>query len=190
MQTPAPVRETAERVLITLGGTDPAGATPLVIRAFDQLPPGAFQLGVIVGSGNPHLEAINQAAEQSPHRVAVRRSVADMSAAMASADIAVSAAGSTLWELAYMGVPTIALIVAEGQRPAAQAYAAQGCGIALDLLADGATAPLAGQIARLMGDAELRQGYANRGRQLIDGMGVVRVCQKIEALLFQARTRA
>ena len=43
---------------------------------------------------------------------------------------------------------------------------------------------------KAMSDAELRQGYANRGRQLIDGMGVVRVCQKIEALLFQARARA
>ncbi len=189
-QTPAPVRETAERVLVTLGGTDPAGATPFVIQAFNQLPPGAFQVGVIVGSGNPHLDAINQAAKASPHRVAVRQSVADMSAAMASADLAVSAAGSTLWELAYMGVPTIALIVAEGQRPAAQAYAARGCGVTLDLLAEGAKTPLAEQIARLMGDAGLRQGYANRGRQLIDGMGVVRVCQKIEALLFQARARA
>jgi len=190
VQTPAPVRDTAERVLITLGGTDPAGATTQVIEAFAPLPAGKFQLGAIVGSGNPHLEAINQAAAQSPHRVAVRQSVADMSAAMASADLAVSAAGTTLWELAYMGVPTIAVIVAENQRSPAEAYAAQGCGVVLDLLADGPNTPLTEQIAKMMGDAELRQGYANRGRQLIDGMGVVRVCQKIEALLFQARAGA
>ncbi len=188
-QSQSPVREAAERVLVTLGGTDPLGATAIVIEAFNQVPAGNFQLGVIVGSGNPHLDAINKAAEASPHRVAVRGSVADMSAAMASADIAVSAAGSTLWELAYMGVPTIALIVAEGQRPAAEAYAAQGCGVALDLLTDKSSAPLAGQIAKLMADAELRQRYASHGRQLIDGMGVVRVCQKIEALLFEARAR-
>ena len=129
-------------------------------------------------------------AEASPHRVAVRRAVADMSAAMASADLTVSAAGSTLWELAYMGVPTIALVVADSQRPAARAYAAQGCGPVLDLADDGWADRLPREIARLTADAALRQGLATRGRQLVDGMGVVRVCQKIEALLFQARSRA
>ncbi len=190
VQSNAPVRETAERVLITLGGTDPAGATPRVIDAFNVLLAGKFQLGVIVGNGNPHLDAINKAAEASPHRVAVRQSVADMAAAMASADIAVSAAGSTLWELAFMGVPTIALVVADNQRPGAKEYAAQGCGIVLDLAADTGKLPLGDEISALMANAALRQGYAARGRKLIDGMGVVRVCQKIETLLFQSRARA
>ena len=190
VQSNAPVRETAERVLVTLGGTDPSGVTPHVINAFKGLPAGNFQLGVIVGSGNPHLDAIQKAAEASPHRVAVRQSVEDMSAAMASSDIAISAAGSTLWELAYMGVPTIALIVADNQRPAAEVYGAQGCGLVLDLAANPGKIPLGEEIGKLMADAERRQGFAARSRQLIDGMGVVRVCQKIEALLFQARARA
>lgn len=184
-----PVPETVERVLVTMGASDPADATRKVIEAFNRIPPAGFQLGVVVGSGNPHLEAIKQAASRSPHRIAIREAVADMAAAMASADMAVSAAGSTLWELAYMGVPTLALIVADGQRPPALAYADQGCGAVLDLLADGPDT-LAPQIATLMADAGRRQGYAARGRQLVDGMGVVRLCQKIEAILAKARATA
>ncbi|NNG03459.1 MAG: hypothetical protein HKM95_05085, partial [Inquilinus sp.] len=126
----------------------------------------------------------------SPHQVFVRHDLADMAAAMASADLAVSAAGSTLWELAFMGVPTLALVAAEGQRPAAAAYGAAGLGDVIDLLAADGEARLGPAIATLLGDAERRRTIAARGRAAVDGQGAARVCQRIEALLLKARAQA
>ncbi len=48
---------------------------------------------------------------------------------MAHADMAVSAAGSTSWELAFMQLPAILLILADNQRPIAESLEQKGAAL-------------------------------------------------------------
>jgi len=96
---------------------------------------------------------------------------ADMPALMTWADLAISAGGSTCWELAFMGVPFLVLAIAENQRPIAESLCARG--VALPWSWDDGPE----QIALLLSDLKLRAEMAQRGRALIDGQGAMQVAR-------------
>ena len=94
---------------------------------------------------------------------------------MAWADLAVTAAGSTSWELARVGTPQVAIVLADNQRPVAQGLAAEGLAVSLGWHADLTPESIAGAVGALAGDAGRRGEMSRRGRELIDGRGACRV---------------
>jgi UDP-2,4-diacetamido-2,4,6-trideoxy-beta-L-altropyranose hydrolase len=183
------------RVLVTLGGSDPGNATALVIEALASPTVADLEARVVVGPGNPHLPALRQAAAAATNRIELLTAVADMAETMAWADVAVSAAGSTCWELAFMQLPALLLPIAENQRPVARAL--QAAGVAenigptrMDLPLPegegirGAATPqdIAAALSRLCDDQPRRANYAAAGRRLIDGGGADRVVAVMRAM--------
>lgn len=105
-----PFQPEAARVLITFGGTDPAGLTFKVMEALGSVL--NLPLTVVAGKGLQDIERLERAAEALRHRgaeVEVLRDVTLMSDVMSRADFAFSSAGRTLYELAHMGVPAIVM---------------------------------------------------------------------------------
>lgn len=173
---PRPVRAfsaPARRVLVTLGGSDPANFTARVVAAVARLP--GLETRVVIGGSNPHRAALEAAVAEHP---AMRCEVdaADMPGLMAWADVAITAGGSTLWELAYMGLPALVLTLAENQAPAVRALGAAGVVQPLD--APGEAAAL---LAALQSDATRRQQMSAAALRLADGRGGERVVAEMEA---------
>jgi UDP-2,4-diacetamido-2,4,6-trideoxy-beta-L-altropyranose hydrolase len=110
----------ARKILITLGGSDPENVTAKAIRALAQLDIPDLEAVVVVGPANPHHAALRKLAGGQPYAARVERDPANLPELFAWADIAVSAAGSTCWELAYMGLPAIAVVCAENQMAVAE----------------------------------------------------------------------
>src|SRR5581483_3175139 len=102
----------AKNILVTLGGGDADNVTARVLEALDELHDLDLSVEVLVGPLNPHLRAL---AERVGGNINVRSAVADPSALMAWADIAVAAGGTTAWELAFMQAPALLLVLAENQ---------------------------------------------------------------------------
>ena len=106
------------RVVVTFGGSDPAGAT---VRTLGLLPPAderALELVVIAGPGFRDHDALRTAATTATaagHSVDIRRAPDDPGALFVSADAAISSAGGTLGELAYLGCPALAYAIAHDQ---------------------------------------------------------------------------
>jgi RimJ/RimL family protein N-acetyltransferase len=100
---------------------------------------------------------------------------------MADADIAVSAAGSTCWELCFMGLPSLLLDTAENQVPLAQALQRQGCAIHVG---DKSVSPqaLSGAIKSLVGSEELRLSLSEQSHKLVDGKGASRVVSVLQGI--------
>ena len=182
------------RVLVSLGGSDPGNATARVIEALASPVAADLEARVVVGPGNPHLPALRQAAAATS-RIELLTEVADMAESMAWADVAVSAAGSTCWELAFMQLPALLLPIAENQRPLARTLQAAGVAenlgpMRMDLplpLGEGtrgaATPPdIAAALSRLCDDQPRRMSYAAAGRRLIDGGGADRVVAVMRAI--------
>jgi UDP-2,4-diacetamido-2,4,6-trideoxy-beta-L-altropyranose hydrolase len=115
------------RVLISMGGSDPDNVMAEVLRAVSGE---QVEVRAVIGAGNQFLTTLREIVCQSSVPIKLETN-AIMSELMVWADIAISAAGATLWELAFMGVPTLTLELMEHQRPIAQAFAEAGAGINL-----------------------------------------------------------
>jgi CMP-N-acetylneuraminic acid synthetase/spore coat polysaccharide biosynthesis predicted glycosyltransferase SpsG len=99
-----------QRVLVTFGGTDPAGLTFKVLEALGGVL--KVPLTIVAGKGLQELDKLDRTADQLRKQgadVEVLRDVVLMSDVMARADLAFSSAGRTLYELAHMGLPAIVM---------------------------------------------------------------------------------
>ena len=176
MRRGVPFRSTVERVLVTLGGADPAGHTDAVVRHLLGVLSESVVIEVVLGplfGAAGTLEAIAQA---HPGRVRLHRALPDLAPLMREADLAVSAGGQTTFELAAAGVPAVALELADNQRVLLAGFARAGT-----LLAIGkAAAPdmgtrLAEAAGHLCMDPALRRRMSEAGPALVDGRGAERV---------------
>lgn len=169
----SPKNRHVSRLLITLGGADPENTTCRIVQALKNF--GRLEsIDVVVGANNSHLAQI-RALVAGDEKVVVHRNVENMPGLMEAADLAISAAGITLWELAYMGVPTLTVVLAENQKPLAQAAEAlsisKNLGWAKDL-DEGVLLELLGQLMR---DDEALRSMSVAGIQAVDGVGAERI---------------
>ena len=162
-------------VLVTLGGADPDNVTTRVIEALARLDRDALEVRVVVGGGCVHYEAVGKAVANAGPRFHLLRDVARMSDWMAWADLAVTAGGTTCWELAFMGVPMVVLILADNQVHVAQGLAGAGAAVSAGWARDMAPARLAAAVSTLLKDPDRRRVMGERGRTLVDGRGAERV---------------
>lgn len=109
-----------------------------------------------------------------------RRSAAT---AFVGATVVVAAAGSTTWELCFLGVPAVLTAVAANQEPLVERVSAAGAAVAAPLDA----AAIAAAAAALLGDPERRAALAGAGRGLVDGWGSRRVAMRLRAGLLTLR---
>lgn len=174
------IPESARKVLVTLGGGDPDNVTLKVIRALQQVDVEGLEVAVVVGAGNPHFGELQSAIRNPQLAIRLIQNVTDMPELMAWANVAVSAAGSTCWELAFMGLPSLLLALAENQRFVAEQMdatgAARGLGWHKDLTPD----KIAQSITGLLTDLQERLEMARCSRGLVDGEGSGRVLMRLE----------
>jgi UDP-2,4-diacetamido-2,4,6-trideoxy-beta-L-altropyranose hydrolase len=109
------IPDRAKNILITIGGADPGNVTLKVIQALNLLNESSITVRVIIGPANPHQDTLREAIASAHFNAEILADPADMPELMAWADMAVTAAGSTCWELALMQVPSIILVIAENQ---------------------------------------------------------------------------
>ncbi|MBN1104389.1 MAG: hypothetical protein JXL84_13310, partial [Deltaproteobacteria bacterium] len=113
----------------------------------------------------------------------------DMAALMAWADMAVSGGGSTCWEMAYMGLPNLVLVLAENQKGVAVSLDRLGCSVRVgskETLSAGRMSEIAGALVR---DRDKRRHMAEKGRSLVDGLGVQRVVDRMMEIAGSAGDR-
>ncbi|MDP2689900.1 MAG: UDP-2,4-diacetamido-2,4,6-trideoxy-beta-L-altropyranose hydrolase, partial [Deltaproteobacteria bacterium] len=107
------IREDVRDILITFGGEDPRGLTPAVVRFLNEARPG-LRKKVVIGGGFKDIKAVEKLCGGNTELV-YNPSAREMKEAMLSCDAAVSAGGQTLYEAARVGMPTVAVAVAENQ---------------------------------------------------------------------------
>lgn len=176
-------RVPVESVLLTLGGSDSCRLMPRLIEAIEQFP-AALSWEVVIGPFTGQADAIAAALAPVRARVRVQQAPASMIQSIARCDVALTAAGQTLYELAAMGRPAVAISVAANQEPQLEAFVKSGAVISAGRAEDGdAVRRAVGELTALLGDQHRLKAMAAAGRQFVDGRGATRV---IEALLERA----
>ncbi|HEX3049196.1 MAG TPA: GNAT family N-acetyltransferase, partial [Aggregatilineaceae bacterium] len=100
---------------------------------------------------------------------------------MAWADVAVTASGSTCWELLYMGLPSAVIVLAENQEPIARDLSERGAVINLGWQHDLSDEQIGAALRDLIEDEARRKRMSETGRALVDGRGAERVIWAMEA---------
>ncbi|WP_139230074.1 bifunctional UDP-2,4-diacetamido-2,4,6-trideoxy-beta-L-altropyranose hydrolase/GNAT family N-acetyltransferase [Nocardioides terrae] len=175
-----PARTGPPRVLVVLGGTDPFGATTTVVAGLDAVP-ADLELTVVTPPGQR--EAIEELAATSVHRIDPVAFLDDLPGAAARHDLVISAAGTSVWELACLGVPMALLCVADNQREGYDAVVEAGLAIGLGRPAH---SDLHERLAALGETLRHPAGLAqmqDRGRGIVDGLGAWRIVSAWEQLL-------
>jgi UDP-2,4-diacetamido-2,4,6-trideoxy-beta-L-altropyranose hydrolase len=167
----------ALKLLVTLGGSDPANATATVLEALRFLDDIELEVRLVVGGSNPNLAGLSRTAAALPVRVETIRDAIDMAGLMSWADLAITAAATTTWELAFMGVPLFTIVTAENQQLVAKFLEQHQMAVNLGSAAALEPESLAHQIGSMSMDWDRRSRMSRLGQDLIDGQGAYRVVQ-------------
>ena len=175
----------ASKILLTLGGSDPDNVTLKVIQSL-LLVSNDLEVIVVVGGSNPHykkLESVIESNTQSYLAISLQQNVNNMPELMAWADIAIAAGGSTNWELAFMGLPSIVITIADNQQAIAAELDRQGVIINLGWHQDVTIEQIGLVLRELIGDRHKRENMSQKGRKLVDGNGASRVASQMLNML-------
>lgn len=175
-----PWREQVERAIVVMGGSDSARMTPTVVRAFDGT---RLSVDAVVGPGcteGQHRE-VEAAADDVHPPVTIHRDPPDIPRLLFEADIGVSTASTTTYELLALGTPIVSIPVVENQERIASALDERD--LATVLLRTQTTEEIYGAIAEYVSDSSMRRTRRDNGRALVDGYGSRRVADRIRALV-------
>lgn len=159
------IPEVARRVLVTLGGGDPENHTLKVIQALQKVDTPGLEATVVIGASSPYTDVLSAAIKQSFIPIRLVCNAKNMPELMTWADVAVSGGGVTCWELVYMLLPILVVVLAPNQE--ANARALQESGIALIFSIE--------HIQRLLLDRKMHAAMSQIGRSIVDGHGVEHV---------------
>jgi spore coat polysaccharide biosynthesis predicted glycosyltransferase SpsG len=181
--------ETVDELLITQGGSDTYGFTPKIVRALEACTHRPH-CTVVVGPTFGHYHDLDEAVGASTLNLTVVRNARNMAELMWKADLAITAGGITMVELACVGTPSLAIcgdwfeVETAARLEKAGAVLNLGFGGNLDYTR------LPASVDALAEDAEMRSTMSRCGQQLVDGKGCERIVRLIrERVLEGVRTR-
>lgn len=156
-------------VLVTTGSTNPnftlERMAEACVAAVSKLGLRDVSIHVVVG-------ALSDYVGPRGGNVNVHQGLNDLTPLMERCQAAVSAAGTTLYELGALGVATCAVAMVDNQRKNLAGFAERDC------VLDGGV--LGQQVERLLGDAACREGLVRRCSGLIPCDGAARLVEALE----------
>lgn len=168
----------ARNILVTMGGGDPDNQTLKVIRAIQQINGADLSVIVVVGGSNPHLATLEVAISDSPS-IRLIQNVTNMPELMTWSDIAISAGGSTCWELAFLGVPALLIATAENQLGIVQHLHSRGIAFHIGWYNEISVDMISDSLFMLTSDIHMRTDMCLFGQSLTDGEGNCRVVARM-----------
>lgn len=178
------IKPKARRVLVNFGGFDAAMQTHhamLALADFTEL-----QVDFVAGADNPAWAQMQALAETRPNW-RLHSFVSDFYQRMSEADLFVGAGGGTSWERAALGLPTICIAVSNNQQANGEVMAVTGAHVFMGAREQVSVEQLRDAVGFVADNYYLRQGLAERSRQLVDGRGALRVAAALAGAVLAIR---
>ena len=167
-------------LLITMGGSDPSDATTRILRALQPAQCGLHEIVLVIGGLNTRLDDHFRGAVSAGTRLRLLRGVDNMAELMGRVDGAISAAGTTVYELALMQVPALIVPTAENQFAGARYIGERGLFATVPPLSSLSDEELREDVTRwIQGPAEANARVRAAAR-LVDAEGATRICEALE----------
>lgn len=178
------VPEIGNKILVTLGGSDPDNITGIVVNSLKLVKIKGLEVIIVVGGLNTHLSQLEDTIKDHPN-FSIHQNAENMPELMEWADFAISAGGTTCWELAFMGVPAILIPVAENQKNTLHFFEVNRMAKIMQISA--IQNDLYPTINNLLQSMKERDYYSNAIKMLVDGKGTLRIIHAIASYNFKLR---
>ena len=166
------IRQTGNRILVTLGGSDPEDLTPKIADALAH----CSDLDVTVIAG-PGYDKADERRKLNASNLRVVFNPPNIARFMKDSDQAIIAAGGTLWELLSMGCAVLSYSRNIVQTRVVQALSHRGVVVDMGETRHFDPAKLAVSVKELVDSRMARERMTNLGRTLVDGLGTTRVVE-------------
>lgn len=167
------ISKNIESIMITFGGTDHRDFTPTLLKFFSDKYKSMNKI-IIIGTGFENTEELRHL-KDSNTQLYYYPSGETMKNIMLDADIAISAGGQTLFELARIGVPTISILTAENQKGNIESLTNANFLKHAGSWDDKNILHKTEQLIDFFKPKDIRKKYSTAGLSLIDGYGSVRI---------------
>ncbi len=161
-----------KNILITLGGGESESRLYVILRELSYYyPSGNYH--VVIG---PYIKEIQLTSNSE--NIFFHRSPKNIRALLSEMDLAVSGGGQTLYELAYLGIPTLAIEVAQNQRENILGFFKAGAVIPVgDINLLDCRTKLLQEFDYLLNNQSKRELMSLAGKKMIDGVGAFRLAK-------------
>jgi len=167
--------EKGNKIVVTMGGGDSENVTLEILKSLNLINDPELDVIIIVGPSNIHMDSLIKELSSSLFKNELRISVKNMPEIMAWADLAITAGGSTCWELCFMGVPSLVVCTAENQKHVINGLNRRQIFKTLGWWKDLDIENISLEIQELITDRQQRFRMTNLGKKLIDGKGSERL---------------
>ena len=166
-------------LMVTMGGIDHYDISSRLLRSLESFKE-PLTIHIVVGQYYENLENIRRAAEQSPHSTEIHLQPDSLLEIIQSCDLAVSAGGITLYELASQGVPAVGIWLWENQRQNVERLGATGAILSLAFEEnDQFDVRLGEAVTGLLINDRRRNIMAEAAVSIVDGLGARRVAERL-----------
>ena len=175
------------KVLVTMGGADPKDFTSRIIKIINEYEAydlSNIQFDIVLGKSYQFTPLVLNLISTSKLNYVIHEYVDDMAYLMRDMDVILAAAGTTLWECFSLGIPTIAVQIADNQQ-----YNIYSCSRACAIIPISQDCDLESSLTAALGDAlgtnNIRQSLRDNGLNICDGQGAQRVAENIRKAIHE-----
>lgn len=172
------IKKEIRKLMVTQGGSDTHGLTPKIIKALEALPV-SIKASVIIGPNFSHQQKLEDVLQSIQRTFELISDKTDLSDIMFESDLAVTAGGNTLFELACVGTPAVVICGEPFEVETAERLQKQDFGINLGFGADVEGNKIYSTVQSLATDYGLRLKMSRMGKELIDGRGTERMFKRV-----------
>ena len=178
------IKENVKDILVLSGGSDPFHVATELAKEIEFQGIKDLNFHFVCGGLADSAEELKRF-ESRNNNIKVHFDVKDMKSLMCSCDMAISAAGSTMYELCACGVPTINYSIADNQRLGAEGFANKGIMMTMGMVTD--TKKFCKDVQKtvrtLSSDYNMRTEMSSKSKDLIDGKGAVRLAMQLKEMI-------
>lgn len=170
-----------KNILVMSGGTDEYHVISSFLDEYSKSKDDieSVNINAICGVFNNDYERLAEKYSGYPN-INLLKSVDNIEKYMLETDVAVSAGGTTLYELCACGTPTICYSVADNQLDNVASFEADGVMVyAGDVRQNGTTVNIVSEAKKLLDDDDTRAKMRDTMRHLVDGAGAKRIIEEI-----------
>lgn len=108
------IKKNIQTIMVTFGGSDVRNLTPIFLKNLNDMLPNCKK-NIIIGGGFSNLKEIEKFKDKNTNFI-FNATTSQMIKVMQESDLAIASGGQTLYELAKIGTPTIAVLLVENAK--------------------------------------------------------------------------
>ncbi|MGL4452578.1 MAG: UDP-2,4-diacetamido-2,4,6-trideoxy-beta-L-altropyranose hydrolase [Sarcina sp.] len=163
---PIEIEENIKNIMLTVGGSDNLNFTHRILKEIKHF---SSTINVVIGPAFKDTNLLKESYKDYQH-IVFRENV-NMTELMKNSDLAISACGSTIYELSFLGVPTVGIVIVDNQEKLGQYIKNNEIAIISDIK------DINKNIKSM--NYNLRKKLSENMKKAIDGQGKYRVINEI-----------